>query len=1036
MKRTSIVLPLVFALVCIAMNAYSSYDYGRVKMFAANDSVVADSSIVKNDSTVASKDSIKTSKDSKKREYKLRVGFEVKDFLTHQGVDSVEAELLLAADSSFLDSAKFSAYRYDDKLHSDVYGEISKPGNYILRLRADGYRTLYYHFSIPKLHKRESWRELKTAYMHKLPKEREIDLNEVVVKATKLKFYMDGDTLVYDADAFNLAEGSMLDELIRRLPGVTLNKDGEITANGQKVEALLLNGKDFFDSDRNLMLENLPSYMVNNVQVFERTPENVKGTIKEKSTKKELVMNVKLKKEYNGGWIANAEVGAGTPYKDNWSGERDTKFLGRFLVLHFNDKSRFSLFANANNLNDHRNPGSENGEWEALRQSDGLTTSYKVGMNGMLQFGEDNRYQGSLTGSYSDIMNENMSNNTTFLIDEKNSARKDIHTKSSYAKRSYDYRIASSQDLRLRGTGPFLGVLKSPYLYISGNFTYLNWDNLVNNASVSLSEDVSSQLGKSWLDSIKGSVNSELLKKYAIDKNITTTKGIGHITSVNVGSYAYASPLYNDNIGFTLDMRYRYNDQRDYDYQHYLLEHPQTGAASQFQNKYTPSFNTSHDGRVYFDVAFGIGEYQSIELVDGLNITSKESNRHLYMLQKLEDWNNADKNPLGTLPSMEEQLQVLDSYNSTVQSESNVTHSPTIKYSYSKFNGDNGVIFVNVSLHLPMNYERLKYWQGFQADTTLTRKTVFFSPDIYIMKQNPKKGMQISAYGGMSVSAPSLRYMLDVRDTSDLKAKTINNPNLKNTVNYYLDTSYRDKFGRVLFNASGRFDIIQNAVANKRVIDATNFTTSTQENVNGNWRASASSGMDLPLCKDDKFRLRTDVSYSFNNSVDLSGVDSLSIVRSVVKNHNTRGGLGLTYRPSDKMLFTTKGDISWQASTGSRAEFSAINAFTFNYGMTAQVELPWSMQLSTDLTMYSRRGYDDESMNTNELVWNARLSKRLMKGNLIIQLDGFDLLGNLSNVYRSVNAQGKYETFYNVIPSYCLLHAIWRLNKQPKKTQQ
>ena len=72
-------------------------------------------------------------------------------------------------------------------------------------------------------------------------------------------------------------------------------------------------------------------------------------------------------------------------------------------------------------------------------------------------------------------------------------------------------------------------------------------------------------------------------------------------------------------------------------------------------------------------------------------------------------------------------------------------------------------------------------------------------------------------------------------------------------------------------------------------------------------------------------------------------------------------------------------------------------------------------------------------MNTNELVWNARLTKRLMKGNLLVQLDGFDLLGNLSNVRRYVNAQGRTETFYNVIPSYALLHLTWRLNKEPKK---
>ena len=89
--------------------------------------------------------------------------------------------------------------------------------------------------------------------------------------------------------------------------------------------------------------------------------------------------------------------------------------------------------------------------------------------------------------------------------------------------------------------------------------------------------------------------------------------------------------------------------------------------------------------------------------------------------------------------------------------------------------------------------------------------------------------------------------------------------------------------------------------------------------------------------------------------------------------------------------------------------------------------------MSTDLTMYSRRGYSEPSMNTNELVWNARLAKSIPKCNLTFLFDGFDILGNLSNVRRYINAQGRTETFYNVIPSYGLLHVVWRFGKKPKK---
>ena len=79
--------------------------------------------------------------------------------------------------------------------------------------------------------------------------------------------------------------------------------------------------------------------------------------------------------------------------------------------------------------------------------------------------------------------------------------------------------------------------------------------------------------------------------------------------------------------------------------------------------------------------------------------------------------------------------------------------------------------------------------------------------------------------------------------------------------------------------------------------------------------------------------------------------------------------------------------------------------------------------------MYSRRGYSDEGMNTNDLVWNARLTKRFLKGRILLMADGFDILGNLSNIRRTINAQGRTETYYNVISSYAMFHIQYNFSK-------
>ena len=110
-------------------------------------------------------------------------------------------------------------------------------------------------------------------------------LDEVVVKATKIKMYHKGDTIIYNADAFNLPDGSMLDDLIRQLPGAELKDNGEIYINGRKLDFLTLNGKDFFGHNNKIMLENLPYYTVSHLKVFEQSTVRSKALGHDVNTK-------------------------------------------------------------------------------------------------------------------------------------------------------------------------------------------------------------------------------------------------------------------------------------------------------------------------------------------------------------------------------------------------------------------------------------------------------------------------------------------------------------------------------------------------------------------------------------------------------------------------------------------------------------------------------------------------------------------------------------------------------------------------------
>ena len=130
---------------------------------------------------------------------------------------------------------------------------------------------------------------------------------------------------------------------------------------------------------------------------------------------------------------------------------------------------------------------------------------------------------------------------------------------------------------------------------------------------------------------------------------------------------------------------------------------------------------------------------------------------------------------------------------------------------------------------------------------------------------------------------------------------------------------------------------------------------------------------------------------------------------------------------------TLNGRVDWRDTRGNRDGFNNFSATTLQYGLTGLVNLPKSITLSTDLTAYTRRGYSDPSLNTTDVVWNARISYAIPGGKWVIMLDGFDLLHQLSNVSYNVNAQGRTETYTNVLPRYAMLHVQYRLNIQPKK---
>ena len=121
------------------------------------------------------------------------------------------------------------------------------------------------------------------------------------------------------------------------------------------------------------------------------------------------------------------------------------------------------------------------------------------------------------------------------------------------------------------------------------------------------------------------------------------------------------------------------------------------------------------------------------------------------------------------------------------------------------------------------------------------------------------------------------------------------------------------------------------------------------------------------------------------------------------------------------------GSLNYQHSNNKLVKISDPDTWGFSYGGTIDIALPWGMRLNTSMNMNSRRGYSDQSLNTNELIWNAQISQSLLKKkNLIVMLQFFDILHEQSNFSRTINAMMRNDTQNNAINSYAMLNVTYR----------
>ena len=926
---------------------------------------------------------------------KLTLKGEVQDIRAHKPLIGANVTLL-RADSTVIAQKEARQHWYAEGFDwetSEFAFEVpAMPAKYIFRISHVGFKTTYVDYKLERIGRREHERGLPPFYLAP----QSTMLQEVVVTASKVKFYYRGDTLIYNADAFILAEGSMLDALIGQLPGVELKRDGRIYHNGKFVDDLLLNGKQFFSRDRKLMLENLPAYTVKDIAIYNKqTDENEWLGIKDEHSQR-YVIDVRLKKEYMIGWIANAEAGAGT----------GNRYLARLFAMRHTDFSRLGISANANNLDDDSRPG-DNDNWQR-----GSTNNLRRTERADLHFNVSDRNKRWEIYS-SAAVNHQHTEGETRTVRQNYLPTGDTYDHSFSSRRNEDLRLSSSLDFIRNG--------KAVRWTFSPNLKYHRFDHSSDLASATFNAPVA-DVSRQLLDQLYSPTSSRLnLRDTLVNRILRQGVGNGHAWegTLNAGA-TIKIPHSNENI--RLGASINYTDRDEHLFNRQTVDYAATSLQPPTYNHQYHDNHPHRDGlaqlRVGYNIPLGAG-WRSFYTTYYFTHQWQHHRSSLYLLDRL------DRQPgsIDELPSVSEYEQVMDSHNSFDSRSTEDRHKLDINLGYKFDKKSYGQIWTLLDGNIDLRSQHLDYQRG-RIDTTLHRTafTVNMGCWTYL---DLKGGHQINLTLGVEEKLPELEQRIDLRDDTDPMNIRLGNTRLHKSVTPHIGTYFAYRGKRSFHRWEWSYEPTYNAVAMGYVYDPlTGVRTYRPENVDGNWTTDGGYTFNCDLDTARKLNLVIPLKFTFRQNVDLVGTTtqavqyaamSLQPQRSVVRNYAL--SLSPKFRADiGQHHFELTCQPAWDRYTSDRPDFDNFNAFACRTSLSAIMKLPWKLDLSTDLSLYTRTGYADEALNTNDLVWNARLTRPFLKGRLLMIFDGFDILGQLSNVTRTLNAQGRTETYTNVMP--------------------
>ncbi len=839
-----------------------------------------------------------------------------------------------------------------------------KPGHYLLHISFIGFEPIYQPLEITGKTNPVNVGKLEMS-------DGSILLGEAVVVGKAAEIVVRNDTIEYNADSYKVTEGSVLEDLLKKMPGVEIDSEGKITVNGKEVKKVMVDGKEFFSDDPKVASKNLPAKMIDKLQVLDKKSDMTMMTGFDDG-EEETVINLTVKPGMKQGWFGNAFAGYGS----------EDRYEGNFMVNRFMNNDQFTLMGGINNTNNmgftdlastmFQGGGGGGRGFRGGGAGSGITKSGNLGMNFSKEFNKKLTLNGNIRYNHSD--NDIYGNSTEEKI-QKNDSIQYQESEESRNRKSDNF----GANLRLEWKPDTMtNVIFTP------NFSY--------SKSKSLSIE-----SYTTLQGIKG-MSTEQMDSLNMGDSHNESDGNG----INLDARLEVSRKLNSSgrvISGSISGGYSNSDEDGIDYSNTYYFGDENTLRDKLIDQQYQYDNKGFNYRAYISYVEPLGRNNFLQATYSISQRKQESLKYTYAKDE-----NGQYTELDTAYSQ--------SYRNNFVSQ---RASLSFKSQREKFN-------YTIGLNLDPSYNKSETFIGDTILSSLSRSVVNVSPMAqfnYIY--NKQTNLRIN-YNGRT-SQPSMTQLQPLANVSNPNNTIIGNPELKPyyTNNFFIrfQKFISEKQTALMVMADGSYTV--NAIVQDITELEGGRRSTTYRNASGNYNGNVRVMFNTPL-KNKKFTI---------NSMSMARYTSSNSFRNSEKNTNKTLVLmeraGIDFR-SNIIDLGVNGNIRY-----TNADYSLQpddNTKTYNYGVggTTVIYLPYEFKIESDINWSTNSGFQ-AGYEQDEIIWNAAASKSFLKGNqATLRFKIYDILKERSGISQQINPEAISYSNYNTLSSYFMVHFVYRFS--------